>query len=110
MRAGAAWDGRLVGAPNAPKNELQPTMPIDYAKNLKVPVIGLYGALDAGIPIDSVNQMRTGLAKGSSKSEINIYANSQHGFLADYRPSYHKEVSEKAWAQVQAWFKKNKAI
>ncbi len=36
--AGAAWYGRVVPTANSPKNEAQPTTPIDYAKDLKVPV------------------------------------------------------------------------
>lgn len=108
IKAGAAWYGRVVNG--AQVNQVQPHAAIEYAKDLKVPVIGLYGALDGGIPIDSLNQMRGELNKGTSGSEINIYANAQHGFLADYRPSYNKEVSEKAWAAVLAWFKKHGAM
>lgn len=108
--AGAAWYGRLVGAANAPANPLQPTMPIDIAKDLTVPVIGLYGGLDKGIPLDSVQKMQDELKKGKSKSEIVVFPNADHGFLADYRPSYNKEAGEDAWKKLQAWFKKNKAI
>lgn len=108
IKAGAAWYGRLVAGTQV--NPLQPKASIEYAKGLKVPVIGSYGALDNGITIDSINQMRAELAKGKSKSEINIYPNAQHGFLADYRTSYNKEASEKAWASVLEWFKKNGAM
>ncbi len=108
--AGAAWYGRLVSAPNAAKNELQPTMPINIAKDLKVPVIGLYGGLDMGIPLDSVQKMQDELKKGKSKSEIVVYPNAGHGFLADYRAGYNKEASEDAWAKMQNWLKKNRAI
>lgn len=107
--AGAAWYGRLVSAPNAPKNDLQPTMPIDFAKDLTVPVLGLYGGLDTGIPLDSVQRMQEELKKGKSKSEIVVYPNAQHGFNADYRPSYNKEAATDAWAKMLAWFKKNGA-
>lgn len=108
VRAGAAWYGRLV--PGATPNPVQPTMPIDVAQKLKVPVIGLYGGQDQGIPQDSVEKMREELKKGKSKSEIMLYPNAGHGFLADYRQGYNKEASEDAWAKVQAWFKKNKAV
>ncbi len=107
--AGAAWYGRLVANPNAAKNDLQPTMPIDIAKDLKVPVIGFYGGLDQGIPLDSVQRMQDELKKGKSKSEIVVYPNANHGFHADYRPSFNKESSEDAWAKLQNWFKKNGA-
>jgi len=108
--AGAAWYGRLVATPNAAKNEAQPTMPIEYAKDLKVPVLGLYGGLDTGIPLDTVQRMQEELKKGKSKSEIVVYPNAGHAFNADYRPSYNKEAADDAWAKMKDWFKKNGAI
>jgi carboxymethylenebutenolidase len=106
--AGAAWYGRLV--PGTTKNEAQPTMPIDYAKDLKVPVLGLYGGLDTGIPLDSVQRMQEELKKGKSKSEIVVYPNAGHAFNADYRPSYNKQSADDAWAKMKDWFKKNGAF
>jgi carboxymethylenebutenolidase len=107
--AGAAWYGRVVPTVNSPKNEAQPTTPFDYAKDLQVPVIGLYGGLDKGIPLDGVQKMQDELKKGKSKSEIVVYPNADHGFLADYRPSYNKEAAEDAWKKMLDWFKKNGA-
>jgi carboxymethylenebutenolidase len=107
--AGAAWYGRVVPTTNSPKNEAQPTTPIDYAKDLKVPVIGLYGGLDKGIPLDGVQKMQEELKKGKSKSEIVVFPTADHGFLADYRPSYNKEAAEDAWKKMLDWFKKNGA-
>ena len=62
--AGAAWYGRVVPTANSPVNEAQPKTPIDYAKDLRVPVIGLYGGLDKGIPRDGVQKMEEELEKG----------------------------------------------
>ena len=109
VKAGAAWYGRLVGSPNSVANSLQPTNSIDYAAELKVPVIGFYGGLDTGISLDSVRQMRDELKKGKSQSEIIVFPNAKHGFHADYREQYNKEASEDAWAKLLAWFKKNGA-
>ena len=108
--AGAAWYGRLAQNPTQAKNPVQPTQAIDIAKDLKVPVLGLYGGLDEGIPLDTVQRMQDELKKGRSKSEIIVYPNAQHGFHADYRPSFNREASEDAWQKVQDWFKKNGAI
>ena len=110
LDAGAAWYGGLVPTERAPKNPNQPTFPIDAAKDLRVPVLGLYGGLDTGIPLDSVQQMQNELKKGKSDSEIVVYPNADHGFLADYRPSFNKESAEDAWSKVQNWFKKHGAI
>lgn len=108
--AGAAWYGPLVASDRSPKNPLQPSYPVDIAKDLKVPVIGFYGGLDTGITQDAVQQMRDELKKGKSGSEINVYPNANHGFHADYRPGFNKEASEDAWAKLQAWFKAHKAV
>lgn len=107
---GAAWYGRVVPTANSPKNEAQPTTPFDYAKDLQVPVIGLYGGLDKGIPLDGVQKMQDELKKGKSKSEIVVFPNADHGFLADYRPQYNKEAAEDAWKKMLDWFKKNGAM
>ena len=107
--AGAAWYGRLAPTPNSPVNVAQPTTPIDHVKKLRVPVIGFYGGLDTGIPLDTVQRMQDELKKGKSGSEIVVYPNAKHGFHADYRESYNKEASEDAWNKLLAWFKKNGA-
>jgi carboxymethylenebutenolidase len=107
IKAGGAWYGRLVPNANAVKNDLQPTMPVEFAKDLKVPVLGLYGGLDKGIPLDGVQRMQDELKKGKSKSEIIVYPNADHGFLADYRPSYNKESGEEAFKKLIEWFQKN---
>ena len=108
--AGAAWYGRLVPSERSPKNEAQPTTPIDYAKDLRVPIIGFYGGQDTGIPLDGVQRMQDELKKGKSGSEIVVYPNAQHGFHADYRPSFNKESSEDAWQKLLSWFKQHGAM
>jgi carboxymethylenebutenolidase len=105
VKAGVAWYGRLVAPQKAP---LQPAYPIELAPNLKVPVLGLYGGADAGIPVEQVDQMRAALkAAGNSSSEIVVYDGAPHAFYADYRPSYRKEAAEDGWRRMQEWFKKH---
>lgn len=110
VKAGAAWYGRLMAGPNSPVNPLQPQNPIHFANQMTVPVLGLYGGKDTGIPQDTVSKMRDQLKIGKSGSEIIVYPDAGHGFHADYRESYNKPASEEAWAKLQAWFKKNGAF
>lgn len=105
VKAGGAWYGRLVGQ----GTELQPKNPIEFAQTLKVPVLGLYGAKDGGIPVESVEKMREALKQGKSGSEIILYPEAPHGFHADYRPSYRKVDAEDAWKKLNEWFKKHGA-
>ncbi|GAB3548004.1 dienelactone hydrolase family protein [Noviherbaspirillum agri] len=101
LKAGVAWYGRLVGE----KTPLTPVHPVDIAASLKVPVLGLYGAKDNGISLESVDKMKEALAKGSSKSDIIVYQNSGHAFHADYRPSYVEADAKDGWKRCLDWFK-----
>lgn len=103
VKAGVAWYGRLVGD----ATELQPQYPVDIASKLTVPVLGLYGGKDTGIPLDTVEQMRDRLKQSSSKSEIIVYPDAPHAFFADYRPSYREEEAKDGWKRLLAWFKQH---
>jgi carboxymethylenebutenolidase len=105
VKAGVAWYGRVVGE----VNEFTPRHPIDIAADLKAPVLGLYGGLDMGIPLETVEKMEMALKDGSKAarlSQIHVYDNAPHAFHADYRPSFRKEEAEDGWKRMQAWFKK----
>jgi carboxymethylenebutenolidase len=101
--AGVAWYGRLVGD----KTEMTPQHPIDLVDRINAPVLGLYGASDAGIPNDTVERMNEALKKAGKKSSIHLYPDTPHAFNADYRPSYRKEQAQDGWKRALEWFKKN---
>jgi carboxymethylenebutenolidase len=103
VRAGVAWYGKLV----VEKSALQPVPPVDIAPTLTVPVLGLYGGADNGIPVATVEQMKAALAKGRSHSEIVIYPGVGHAFNADYRPSYNESAAKDGWQRATAWFKQH---
>ena len=104
VKAGVAWYGRLVGAPNP----LQPSNPVELAAKLNGPVLGLYGGADGGIPLDTVDKMKAALSAGSAaarRSDIVVYPDTPHAFHADYRPSFRREAAEDGWKRCTAWFK-----
>lgn len=101
VKAGVAWYGRLVGD----KTPLTPQQPIDLAPHLKVPVLGLYGGKDGGIPLDSIEKMKAALAQGGNQSEFVVYPDSGHAFHADYRPSYVEADARDGWKRCLDWFK-----
>ena len=104
LKAGVAWYGRLKGD----KTELQPSYPVDVAKDVKAPVLGLYGGADQGIPVATVEAMRDALkAAGNTSAEIVVYPDTPHAFYADYRPSYRKEQADDGWKRLLDWLKKN---
>ena len=102
LKAGAAWYGRLVGEPA----ELTPKHPVNIAADLNAPVLGLYAGKDQGIPLETVEQMRTALKKAKVDAQIDVYPEAQHGFHADYRPMYNEAAANDGWQKMLAWFKK----
>lgn len=105
VKAAVAWYGPI----KRPPTNLQPKNPIDIAGQLKVPVLGLYGGADAGIPVDTVEEMKEALKAAHNPSEIIVYPDTPHGFNADYRPSYRPDQAKDGWSKMQAWFKQHGA-
>lgn len=104
LKAGVAYYGRLVSE----KTALQPLSVIEEVGKLKAPVLGQYGSLDKGIPLKDVEAMRAALAQAgkSPPDAITVHEGADHGFMADYRPSYNEAAAAQAWSQTLAWFGK----
>ncbi|WP_374469477.1 dienelactone hydrolase family protein [Phenylobacterium sp.] len=106
LKAGVAWYGRLAGGHAA--NDTAGKTPIELAAELKAPVLGLYAEKDSGIPLADVERMKAALkAAGKTGSDIVVYPGAQHGFHADYRPSYDAAAARDGWAKMLAFFKSN---
>jgi carboxymethylenebutenolidase len=106
LKAAVAWYGRLVGEPG-PRT---PANPIDVAATLKVPVLGLYGGADAGIPVETIDRMKRALAQApapGSDSEFVVYPDAPHAFFADYRPSYREQAARDGWGRCLRWLRQH---
>ena len=101
VKAGVAWYGPL----QRPKSEMTPVDPLDVVPQLKVPVLGLYGGADDGIPMTQIQAMQDALKAAGSPSEIVVYPDTPHGFNADYRASSRPEQAKDGWTRLLAWFK-----
>ena len=104
VKAAVAWYGPLAGKPN----ELQPKTAIEGVSQLKAPVLGLYAGKDGGITAEARDQMTEALKAApaiAAESRLVVYPDAQHGFNADYRPSYSKADADDGWAKMLAFFK-----
>ncbi len=105
IKTGVAWYGQMF--PGNPRSTEDRKYPIEEVDKIHGPVLGLYAGLDKGFTPDQVEAMRKALkAKGDSKSELIEYPDAQHGFHADYRPSYNEKDAKDGWARLLAWFDK----
>jgi carboxymethylenebutenolidase len=103
LRAAVAWYGALDRNATA----LQPQHPLNVAGEIKAPVLGLYAGQDKGIPESDIDKMRDALKKARPQSQIIVYPDAQHGFNADYRPSYNATDAQDGWKRMLAWFNKH---
>jgi carboxymethylenebutenolidase len=104
LKAGAAWYGPLAGT-DSPE---RPHTAIELAPDIKAPVLGLYAGLDQNIHQADIDAMKAALkTAGNTRSRIDVFADAQHGFNADYRPSYNEKDAKDGWSRMLAWFKDN---
>jgi carboxymethylenebutenolidase len=101
VKAAVAWYGPVAGN----TDELHPKRVMDLLPELKVPLLGLYGAADEGIAVADVEKVRDEAKRLHKQVEIRIYPDTPHGFNADYRPSYRPEAAKDGWKRMLAWFK-----
>ena len=106
VKAGVAFYGALRGP--SPVSPLRPQYPLDLAAEIKAPVLAFYGGQDKGIKVADIEEMRGALhAAGKTNFKLELFPDAQHGFFADYRPSYNEKDAKQAWREMLAWFKKN---
>jgi carboxymethylenebutenolidase len=75
---------------------------------LYMPILGLYGEADGGIPAADVKRLETDLKKTNSNVEFVLYPGAPHGFFSDDRPDvYRKEAAEDGWKRCVAFFSKH---
>ena len=79
---------------------------IDEVPTLATPWLGLFGDRDGSIPVDDVEQLRVALSDAPVDAEVVRYAEADHGFFCDLRPSYAADAAADAWVRTLAWFER----
>ena len=77
------------------------------ASKLRTPWMGLYGDLDANIPVDDVEALRAVASAAPVPTEVVRYAEADHGFHCDERSAFHPESSADAWERTVAFLTSN---
>ncbi len=109
---GGHWSLRtgLVGGPDVKAVVMYYGAPITDAAQLarlSAPVLGLYGGLDKGIPVDSVRAMERSMKAAGRSVSINVYADANHAFANPSGQAYNAAAASDAWAKSLAFFKTN---
>lgn len=83
--------GRLVTS----EDELAP---------LQMPILGLFGAEDQGIPVDSVHAFEASLGALGKDAAIHVYDGADHAFANPSGTNYQAEPAQDAWDKTMAFF------
>ena len=73
--------------------------PLDRAGEIRVPLLGLFGGADQGIPVEEVEQFDALLGDAELDHEIHVYPGAPHSFF-DRRYQEHAEACQDAWRRM----------
>jgi len=102
LKAAVVFYGRTINK----LTPLQPRSPLDLVPEMAAPLLGNYGAADAGIPVDDVKKLEEALQQNNKTFDIKIYPEAKHAFHRE-GPNYHGEAAKDAWARSINWLAKH---
>jgi len=104
MKAAVAW----YGPPARPyPGASGPVTGFDLAKDIKIPLLGLYGETDQNPKPEDARRFGELVKQHNQNVEVVVYPGAGHGFHADYRPSYNATAAADAWKRCNDFLNKN---
>jgi carboxymethylenebutenolidase len=71
---------------------------------LDSPILGIFGALDEGIPVATVREFEAALDSLGKEASIHVYEGANHAFANPTGTRYQAEAAADAWARTLAFF------
>jgi len=79
----------------------KPREPLDAARELRCPLLGLFGGRDAFVPLEDIRELERRLEATGQPTEIVVYPECGHAFLNDTRPqAYREREAGEAWRRM----------
>lgn len=100
------WGGRVV----MEEKDLSPTFPVaplDYTKDLNIPLLGIFGEDDHSPTPEQVAIHEEELKKHGKQYEFHMYPDAGHGFFYHHRPNYRQEQAVDGWNKIFAFLEKH---
>jgi len=85
----------------------QPKAPIEFTRDLPVPLLGLFGIEDTRPSPDDTAKTEAELKKHGKTYEFHTYENAGHAFFAVDRPQFRQAAALDGWKRVLGWFDKH---
>jgi carboxymethylenebutenolidase len=74
-------------------------------RELRAPVLGIFGTADAQIPVARVQAFEAGLAQAGIPSQVTLYEGQPHAFVKDAGSIRSDPVQAQAWAELTAFLR-----
>ena len=100
------WGGRVV----MDEKDLSPTFPaapLDYTKDLNIPLLGIFGEEDHSPTPEQVAIHEAELKKQGKQYEFHMYPDAGHGFFYHNRPNYRQAQAVDGWNKIFAFLEKH---
>lgn len=79
----------------------------DRLATLEIPILGLFGADDQGIPVAGVREFEAALKALGKDADIRVYDGAGHAFANPSGTRYQPDAAKDAWDRTLAFFAKN---
>jgi len=76
-------------------------------EKLQMPILGIFGSEDQGIPPSEVNAFEAALNEAGVSNSIHIYEGANHAFANPSGNRYKKDAAEDAWQKTTAFFEEH---
>ena len=73
---------------------------------LEMPILGIFGAEDSSIPLETVEEFESELQQRSAETEIIVYEDAGHAFANPSGQNYVPEAAEAAWSETTEFLNK----
>lgn len=75
----------------------------DELEAVSASILGIFGGLDQGIPVESVREFEAALEALEHPASIHVYPDADHAFANPSGTRYNAEAAEDAWAKTVAF-------
>ena len=99
------WGGGVI-APPEKATPARPVAPIEYAKDIKCPILGIFGNEDHGPTPEDVDATEAVLKKYGINYEFHRYDGAGHGIWYYDKPMYRQEQAMDSWNKTLEFFDK----
>ncbi|MGH9335601.1 MAG: dienelactone hydrolase family protein, partial [Vicinamibacteria bacterium] len=73
-------------------------------EKLRMPILGIFGAEDEGIPVESVRAFESALQELGKDASVHVYEGADHAFANPSGQNYQAEEADDAWQKTIAFF------